>query len=228
MHSRDDLSCTRGYESWLVAEAAARNPAIKTFGLSWGVPAWVGNGTYYSTENVDYQVQWVRCLRTATGVDLDYLGASHRRGGVPSLGSYRRGAPRESAPRAPAPVVECARAARTFSAGLWNEKPQPSTSYTKQLRAALDAAGFPRTRLIVMDGGFDAAEVDAARTDAAYRDAVFGAGLHYPVRVVAGWAPQKDLEAPASPHPGRGSRTSRIVRHSEHCDAVCRAAVSPR
>lgn len=37
-----------------------------------------------------------------------------------------------------------------------------------------------------MDGGFDAAEVDAARTDAAYRDAVFGAGLHYPVRVAAG------------------------------------------
>lgn len=89
MHSRDDLSCTRGYESWLVAEAAARNPAIKTFGLSWGVPAWVGNGTYYSTENVEYQVQWVRCLRSATGVDLDYLGASHAGWRVVVCGAVR-------------------------------------------------------------------------------------------------------------------------------------------
>jgi hypothetical protein len=48
MHSRDDLSCTRGYELWLIQQAKARNPAVQTYGLSWGVPAWVGNGTYYS------------------------------------------------------------------------------------------------------------------------------------------------------------------------------------
>ena len=37
-HFRGDLNCTRGYEWWVVNEAKKRNPAIKTFGLSWGVP----------------------------------------------------------------------------------------------------------------------------------------------------------------------------------------------
>jgi hypothetical protein len=41
MHSRDDLNCNRGYETWLAREAKQRNPAIKLWGLSWGVPAWV-------------------------------------------------------------------------------------------------------------------------------------------------------------------------------------------
>ena len=27
MHDRDDLSCTRGYEWWLMAQAKARNPS---------------------------------------------------------------------------------------------------------------------------------------------------------------------------------------------------------
>ena len=30
MHYRDDLSCKRGYEFWLLEEARKRNPAIKT------------------------------------------------------------------------------------------------------------------------------------------------------------------------------------------------------
>lgn len=41
MHTRTDLSCGRGYEVWLIKEALLRNPAIQTYGLSWGVPAWV-------------------------------------------------------------------------------------------------------------------------------------------------------------------------------------------
>ena len=57
---------------------------------------------------------------------------------------------------------------------------QPDASYVLQLRAALDAAGFNATRLIVMDGGFDAAEVTTAQSNPAYRAAVHGAGLHYP------------------------------------------------
>ena len=38
MHTRDDLSCTRGYEMWLLREAKRRNPGILTYALSWGVP----------------------------------------------------------------------------------------------------------------------------------------------------------------------------------------------
>ena len=42
MHSRDDLNCNRGYEGWLAAEAVKRNPEIKVWSLSWGVPGWIG------------------------------------------------------------------------------------------------------------------------------------------------------------------------------------------
>jgi hypothetical protein len=48
MHERDDLSCTRGYEFYLLREAKRRNPDILTYALSWGVPHWVGNGSYFS------------------------------------------------------------------------------------------------------------------------------------------------------------------------------------
>jgi hypothetical protein len=63
------------------------------------------------------------------------------------------------------------------------------------LRAAFDASGFAATKIVVMDGGFDADEVATARNNSAYHAAVFGAGLHYPcdaphpeVRDELGWA----------------------------------------
>ena len=33
---------------WLMTEAKRRNPGIRLYGLSWGVPAWIGNGSYFS------------------------------------------------------------------------------------------------------------------------------------------------------------------------------------
>ena len=51
MHARDDLGCGRGYEGWLAAEARRRNPAVQIWSLSWGVPGWVGNGSYFSADN---------------------------------------------------------------------------------------------------------------------------------------------------------------------------------
>jgi hypothetical protein len=58
MHTRDDLNFNRGYEVirsfkphvqwWLMKEAKARNPDVKLFALSWGVPGWIGNGSYFS------------------------------------------------------------------------------------------------------------------------------------------------------------------------------------
>ena len=44
----------------------------------------------------------------------------------------------------------------------------------------MDAAGFADSKIIVMDGGYDAAEVQLASVNASYRAAVAGAGLHYP------------------------------------------------
>ena len=44
MHSTDDENYYRGYEWGLMVEAKRRNPNIILFGLSWGFPAWVGEG----------------------------------------------------------------------------------------------------------------------------------------------------------------------------------------
>lgn len=73
-HTRTDLSCTRGYETWLIAEAKNRNPSIKTYSLAWGTPVWVGNGSYYSSEGVSYMVDFARCVKQVTGATLDYHG----------------------------------------------------------------------------------------------------------------------------------------------------------
>lgn len=79
MHSRDDLNCNRGYEGWLAAEAKARNPDIKIWSLAWGVPGWIGNGTYFSDDNTNYQIQWLKCLRESHGVESDYIGLWNER-----------------------------------------------------------------------------------------------------------------------------------------------------
>jgi hypothetical protein len=77
-HSRGDLNCSRGYEWWVVDEARKRNPAIKTFGLAWGVPGWIGGGTYYSQDNIQYHVDWANCARDVHGWQLDYMGICAR------------------------------------------------------------------------------------------------------------------------------------------------------
>jgi len=78
-HARGDLSCKRGYERFLIAEAKARSPAIKVYGLSWGAPGWINNGTtFFGDEMTAYQTQWVRCIKE-DGFDVDYLGSWNER-----------------------------------------------------------------------------------------------------------------------------------------------------
>ena len=79
MHTRDDLSCSRGYESWLIREAKARNPAILTYGLSWATPRWVGDGAgngtgFHSPDNWLYQTRWLQCMKNVTGYSIDWMG----------------------------------------------------------------------------------------------------------------------------------------------------------
>jgi len=65
----------RGYEMWLLSEAYKRNPDIQSFILSWGVPNFVGNGTYFSEENIAYQVGYAQCVRqTIGGMNPHYIG----------------------------------------------------------------------------------------------------------------------------------------------------------
>ena len=79
MHTRDDLSCGRGYESWLISEAKERNPGIVTYGLSWATPNWVGDGSgngtgFHSADNFVYQAAWLACIKNTTGVTVDWMG----------------------------------------------------------------------------------------------------------------------------------------------------------
>jgi len=75
MRTRNEKpDCTRGYETWLMQEAKRRNPEIRTYGLAWGVPGWIGNGSYFSRDNIRYHVSWLQCIRDTFGFEVDYLG----------------------------------------------------------------------------------------------------------------------------------------------------------
>ena len=74
MHTRDDYSCDRGVELWLLEEATKRNPNIQTFGLIWGAPGWINNGTFYGPDMIDYMLNWARCAQLRSGKVPDKLG----------------------------------------------------------------------------------------------------------------------------------------------------------
>lgn len=134
MHTRDDLNCSRGYEWNVLVEAKKRNPDIKTFGLSWGVPGWIGGGNYYSQDNIDYHLNWIYCANEVWGIPIDF-------------------------------------------AGIWNER-TPDAAWTKQLRGALDSAGYQTTRIVYADVGWDV--VSQLEADPELLSAVDIIGAHYP------------------------------------------------
>jgi hypothetical protein len=75
------LDCGTGYEWWLMAEAKARNPHIKLYGLAWGAPGWVGGGkqTFFTRRAIGYLLSWLGCAREH-GLKIDYLGGWNERG----------------------------------------------------------------------------------------------------------------------------------------------------
>jgi hypothetical protein len=79
MHSAGDLSCSRGYEWWLMAEAKKRNKDIKLAALSWGAPGWVGGGNFWSQGMIGYLVKWLGCAKS-NGLTIDYLGGWNENG----------------------------------------------------------------------------------------------------------------------------------------------------
>jgi hypothetical protein len=72
---RGELDCGAGYEFWLARQALARNPAIKLYGLQWSAPSWVsdGHGGLWSTADVHYVIDWLRCARE-NGLTVSYVG----------------------------------------------------------------------------------------------------------------------------------------------------------
>jgi galactosylceramidase len=85
MHSPDDLDYTRGYEWWLLQEAKKRNPEIKTYGLPWAFPGWVGgpeqSGSPFTHPNLTstYILKWLEGARDVYDVDVDYIGIWNER-----------------------------------------------------------------------------------------------------------------------------------------------------
>ena len=62
-----------------MAEAKLRNPKVRTYVLSWGVPGWVGNGSYFSSDNIKYQTAFVKGARDEYNISVDYLGIWNER-----------------------------------------------------------------------------------------------------------------------------------------------------
>jgi galactosylceramidase len=69
----------RGYEWMLLEEAKKRNPAIFTDCLEWGCPGWIGNGVFYSQDNIDYIISFIRGAKKYHGIDFDYTGIWNER-----------------------------------------------------------------------------------------------------------------------------------------------------
>jgi galactosylceramidase len=64
----------RGYEWMIMEEARKRNPSIYLDCLEWGCPGWIGNGKYYSQDNADYIVSFLKGARQYHSLWLDYTG----------------------------------------------------------------------------------------------------------------------------------------------------------
>jgi hypothetical protein len=69
----------RGYEWWLMEEARARNPGIRFGCLEWGVPGWVGNGKFYSKDNIAYVIGFLEGARRFHNIDFDNVGLWNER-----------------------------------------------------------------------------------------------------------------------------------------------------
>lgn len=76
---------TRGYEWWLLVEAKKRNPSIKTYGLPWCWPAFIGNGTgnpFFDggATAAAYVAEWITAARDVYNVTIDYSGLWNEKG----------------------------------------------------------------------------------------------------------------------------------------------------
>lgn len=69
----------RGYEWMVLKEAKKRNPDIFLDCLEWGCPGWIGDGVFYSQDNIDYIVSFMKGAKTYHGIDFDFTGVWNER-----------------------------------------------------------------------------------------------------------------------------------------------------
>ena len=69
----------RGYEWWLMKEAKKRNPAIFLDCLEWGAPGWIGDGNYYSKDNINYIIAFIKGAKQYHNLNIDFTGIWNER-----------------------------------------------------------------------------------------------------------------------------------------------------
>jgi galactosylceramidase len=81
MHSADDENYERGYEWKVMVEAKRRNPNVILYGLSWGFPGWVGEGSNlpWTNSTVAYTMKWILGAKKYYNIDIDYIGIWNER-----------------------------------------------------------------------------------------------------------------------------------------------------
>ena len=129
------------------------------------MPGWIGDaenpaGSFYSQDNIDYHLSWLDCALNTHGVEIDYMGAF-------LFFRVFTFTPFSS----PSPL-------HTTTAGVWNERGADPT-WTIQLRAAMDAAGYLNTRIVSADSSWGDV-VGPMTSNPAYAAAVDIVGAHYP------------------------------------------------
>jgi len=77
MRTRDEENYHRGYEWWMMEQAKARQPEISLSALPWGAPAWVGNGTYWSDDLIDYIIKWLDHAQSDHHLTIDTVGSQN-------------------------------------------------------------------------------------------------------------------------------------------------------
>ncbi|MEI6677889.1 MAG: family 16 glycoside hydrolase [Mariniphaga sp.] len=69
----------RGYEWWLMNEAKKRNPEIYLDCLEWGAPGWIGEGKYYSQDNINYMISFIKGAKKYHNLNIDFAGIWNER-----------------------------------------------------------------------------------------------------------------------------------------------------
>ena len=69
----------RGYEWWLMTEATKRNPDIYLDCLEWGAPGWIGDGNYYSDDNIGYIIAFIKGAKQYHNLSIDFTGIWNER-----------------------------------------------------------------------------------------------------------------------------------------------------
>jgi len=75
----EPLYFKRGYEWLVLNEAKRRNPNIFLDCLEWGCPGWIGEGIFYSQDNIDYIISFLEGARRYHQLKFDYTGVWNER-----------------------------------------------------------------------------------------------------------------------------------------------------